>query len=381
MSAAPTKYTRKTNFTTDALFNPVPSPVLVDAELNAIKTASDQTIDRLAEIQREDGKLRNNIVTADALSADIYAPIGDSVERAEAAADRAEEIKNDIESSVIPDNTVSTTKIVDNAVTTAKIANNAITTEKVQDGAITTDKLAANAVDNSKLPNEVVTTNKLADAAVTEDKIEAGAVTLDKITSAGSLGFRNRIINGDMRINQRGFNGNWSSIGNGVYGYDRWKRIDADTIAQIIEAGNFTPGATHTISGNNIETEQIVAPSSGNWTIIVPNTATRVQVEEGTVATPFEMRFSGQELALCQRYYEIGEATFVGNGSVANRYLYVPFKVWKRGVASVTRISNGPISGSTAGTVVFGATEHGFYFTNNASTNLVGGDWVADAEL
>lgn len=75
MSAAPTKYTRKTNFVSDALFNPVPSPNLLDVELNAVKTTTDQTVDRLAEIQREDGALKNGIVTADSLAPGLYAQI------------------------------------------------------------------------------------------------------------------------------------------------------------------------------------------------------------------------------------------------------------------------------------------------------------------
>jgi hypothetical protein len=40
------------------------------------------------------------------------------------------------------------------------------------------------------------------------------------------------------------------------------------------------------------------AQTSGTWTI------SNVQLEPGTVATPFERRSHGQELALCQRYYE-----------------------------------------------------------------------------
>jgi hypothetical protein len=41
------------------------------------------------------------------------------------------------------------------------------------------------------------------------------------------------------------------------------------------------------------------AQTSGTWTI------GNVQLEPGTVATPFERRNFGQELALCQRYYQI----------------------------------------------------------------------------
>lgn len=115
---------------------------------------------------------------------------------------------------------------------------------------------------------------------------------------------KNALINGDFRINQRGFGGDWSTLSNGDYGYDRWARKDASTISQMVEEGNFKPSTTYTLSGTNVTTQQIVSPASGDWQIDVPNDANEVQLEEGTVATPFEKRPIGTELALCQRYFE-----------------------------------------------------------------------------
>jgi hypothetical protein len=40
---------------------------------------------------------------------------------------------------------------------------------------------------------------------------------------------------------------------------------------------------------------------------------TGVQLEVGSVATPFEHRPYGMELALCQRYYQINSAAFTSN--------------------------------------------------------------------
>lgn len=131
----------------------------------------------------------------------------------------------------------------------------------------------------------------------------------------GAIGYRNIILNGDKRINQRGFSGVWSSISVGDYGYDRWKKVDATNMSQTIEAGDFIPSATYTLSGTGITTQQLTAPASGNWAITVLQTATNIQLEFGSVATPFEKRHIAAELAMCQRYYCVGEGWFQGYGA------------------------------------------------------------------
>ena len=73
MSSPPVKYTRKGNFTANQQGNPQlpPSATLLDQEFNAVKATTDQTISRLAEIQRPDGELANLSVGRDQLSAEI----------------------------------------------------------------------------------------------------------------------------------------------------------------------------------------------------------------------------------------------------------------------------------------------------------------------
>ena len=82
--------------------------------------------------------------------------------------------------------------------------------------------------------------------------------------------------------------------------------------------------------------------SSGNGTTGNYFEIGRVQLEQGSVATPFENRPYGLELALCQRYYEViqsGASYYkFGTGYVENTtqaYVQVPFKVTKRIIPTI----------------------------------------------
>ena len=61
---------------------------------------------------------------------------------------------------------------------------------------------------------------------------------------------------------------------------------------------------------------------------------TGVQLEVGTVATPFERVDYGTQLMRCQRYYEV--STEVWSQNTNNVYSTVPFKVTKRAVPTIT---------------------------------------------
>jgi len=166
---------------------------------------------------------------------------------------------------------------------------------------------------------------------------------LSALLPAG-LGFRNLLINGEFRINQRGY-ASASNLASGSYGFDRWKSSFTNTtltftsasqgqivtinsggsIKQIIERENVSAGTyilswTGTATGRvyntgatppsyaasplfvtldglaNVEVE--FTASGGTQTLWKP------QLEANYQATPFEQRPYGIELALCQRYYE-----------------------------------------------------------------------------
>lgn len=127
------------------------------------------------------------------------------------------------------------------------------------------------------------------------------------------VGFRNVLINGKLSINQRGVTIAAAAIG--TYGPDRWKKVDASNMTQIVEDGNYKYSSVYTLSGVGVTKQQVTSPASGHWTIpSIPITATYVQLEIGSIATQFENRPIGLELSLCQRYYNVA-STYVYEGS------------------------------------------------------------------
>ena len=159
-----------------------------------------------------------------------------------------------------------------------------------------------------------------------------------------NFGMRNKIINGDFRINQRGYTSG-SNLDSGAYGFDRWKSDYTDTtltftsapqgqtvtinvggsVSQIIERANMPAGTyvlswTGTAIGSVFNSgatapvgvlSPLVVTLDGSADVVVQfgpagaGTATlqNVQLEAGSVPSSFENRPIGTELALCQRYH------------------------------------------------------------------------------
>ena len=109
---------------------------------------------------------------------------------------------------------------------------------------------------------------------------------------------------------------------------------------------------------------------------------TGVQLEVGSVATDFEHRSFGQELALCQRYYTSGDDK-VGTTSYPSSDGYArgwySFKVNMRATPTMT-FSDGGSGGSK---IADGISDKGFFVTYGSLSASQAGtyDWTATAEL
>jgi len=105
-----------------------------------------------------------------------------------------------------------------------------------------------------------------------------------------------------------------------------------------------TSWATYSVSAN-IDTSSTTNIIVFIWSDVTDTTAgdflyiTDVQLEQGSNATPFEHRSYADELARCQRYYEIVHSFSYGvfNGSRIDGN--IQFKVTKRGTVSITDTS------------------------------------------
>lgn len=161
-------------------------------------------------------------------------------------------------------------------------------------------------------------------------------VTSDVQDSGGSslLGRRNAIINGNFGVNQRGVSGT-VSLSAGEYGHDRWKAgasgatytfstsggvttidISAGSLIQIVEDVNvvtdtyvlsFEGTAQGKIGGGSFGDSGVTESVTGGSNLNIEfgtGTVSKVQLEVGNKPTPFEHRSYGEELALCQRYYQ-----------------------------------------------------------------------------
>ena len=128
------------------------------------------------------------------------------------------------------------------------------------------------------------------------------------------------------------------------------------TSSWVRYSGTVTLGATVTQIALNLGFAPTGTAGANDWIEV-----TGIQLEIGSQASPFETAGGGSpqaELAMCQRYYEstLGGTTAVTNmvgapvmatntGGNIYRALYIPYKVTKRAVPTVTIYDNAAASG------------------------------------
>lgn len=119
------------------------------------------------------------------------------------------------------------------------------------------------------------------------------------------------IINPRFVINQRVFDGDWSLLTAGDFGYDRWRKgTVASTIIQPIKDGNYEASESYYLFGTGVTSAVLTAPVSGTWEIEVPDTATEVHLVKGLEELPVRRRTEEEELQMCLPY-----ARPIGGGS------------------------------------------------------------------
>jgi hypothetical protein len=261
-------------------------------------------------------------------------------------------------------------------------------------------------------------------------------LTAAQINGAGQLAGRNRIINGQGRINQRAYVSGTATVGANQYTLDRWRVV---TSGQSLTYTGTDAGRTMTapaggceqvIEGANIEGGTYVINWTGTATCTVDGTPrakgatftltaatdaavrmiggtfTDVQLELGTIPTPFERVPISDELVRCQRYYEksfpldmtpasntgsfVGASQIVAQATSVAFDLTIPFLVAKRVTPTVATYSpNTAGTNWAANTDQPVATVERVSYRNvvlRANSPITQGraymiHWVADAEL
>jgi len=150
----------------------------------------------------------------------------------------------------------------------------------------------------------------------------------------------------------------------------------------VLGVGTDYTGGSEGPSAHSGNTQSYAANHAVNVAGIVGNTwqITGVQLEVGTVATPFEHRSYGEELALCQRYYEkrVVRAASSSWGLGSSETLNRTFNVTKRAAPTISYTGSwgGTTPGANGGNTdsMYWQTTSSFYSDNTATE-------IFDAEL
>lgn len=109
----------------------------------------------------------------------------------------------------------------------------------------------------------------------------------------------------------------------------------------------------------------------------------QVQLEAGSVATPFERRPVGTELALCQRYYQVGAHNWSLYGLAGWGYTVpLSFRTDMRAIPSISQTVSGLVNMASTGIAALGSSGAALEGQLSAAGNsFYASSWKADAEL
>lgn len=236
--------------------------------------------------------------------------------------------------------------------------------------------------------------------------------------ATNQFGFRNKIINGDFRINQRRY-ASAANLASGAYGFDRWKSNFTNTtltftsapqgqmvtinsgggIKQVVERANMPAGTyiltwTGTATGRVYNTgatppsyaaSPVTVTLDGTANVEVEFTASsgtatlqNVQLEAGSKASAFEYRPITTEISLCHRYYRRNDGgddfAFIGTVrsiTSTNIRIYVPLIVPFRIEPAIT----------VAGTVRYESTGGALALATGSASSIFYGNSTQQAMI
>jgi len=317
----------------------------------------------------------------------------------------------------IPANSIDASKIIDGAIAVADVADNAITEAKIADAAVVSLKsgrknlLINGGFDvwqrgtsftstsvNEYSADRFRTEGYGLSTTISRQSFTAGQTDVPNFptyfcrvatstVSAGQFwGFQQRIETPQvMSYGQTVTVSFWVKATTGTlasgaftYGLDSSKSSSpALTTTWQKITNTFTCG----LSGN-YSSFYLVYLGAGSAAISVD--IAQVQLELGSVATDFEHRSYGEELALCQRYYELGGFGEWAKAEISSKFVaQVPFKVPKRTAPSVTLTTTSNVrfrefgiadrDASTCSITSYSATPNGCYIKMNGWSGLTTG--------
>jgi hypothetical protein len=314
----PTAYSKTANFAQDEASNVGGRGSVrtgkLDTEFRNIETTLNETLNNLALIQRDDGKLRDGVVELFTLSATARAALqGQVKQRGYWSASAAYAINDVVQ--------------VDSVDYYCIVAHTS--------GAFATDLAAGYWLLTAGGSAEIAAVQaNIATIKANEASASATLAQTAAASVAGAAGFRNKIINGNFQINQRQVASTSTVYGAGWYAMDRWQAgasgctmsfsttgnvvtvtITAGTLLQVIEGVNLRAGA-HVLSwagtaqgrinGGTYGASGLTHTATGGSNVTVEfgvGTLSFVQFEQGSTPSTFEERLYVAELALCHRYF------------------------------------------------------------------------------